>query len=80
MEVTGSGADHVVAFDRGGAVTGDPPARWRLADEGWGDTALQLPNGAWRDLLTGDRVVSDVAGVAVDALLTRLPVALLVRG
>ena len=40
---------------------------------------LQLPNGAWRDLLTGGRVVSDVAGVPADALLTRLPVALLVR-
>jgi (1->4)-alpha-D-glucan 1-alpha-D-glucosylmutase len=50
-----------------------------LARDGWGDTALQLPNGAWRDLLTGERTVSDVAGVAVDQLLTRLPVALLVR-
>ncbi len=80
VEVTGSGADHVVAFDRGGAVTVATRLPVRLADEGWGDTALQLPNGAWRDLLTGDRVVSDVAGVAVDALLTRLPVALLVRG
>ena len=80
VEVTGSGADHVVAFDRGGAVTVATRLPVRLADEGWGDTALQLPNGAWRDLLTGERVVSDVAGVAVDALLTRLPVALLVRG
>ena len=79
VEVTGSGADHVVAFDRGGAVTVATRLPVRLADEGWGDTALQLPNGAWRDLLTGERVVSDVAGVAVDALLTRLPVALLVR-
>ena len=51
----------------------------RLAGDGWGDTALQLPTGAWRDLLTGERVVSDVAGVAADALLARLPVALLVR-
>jgi (1->4)-alpha-D-glucan 1-alpha-D-glucosylmutase len=84
VPVTGSGADHMLAFDRGGpesggAVTVATRLPVRLAAEGWGDTALQLPNGAWRDLLTGERVVSDVAGVAADALLTRLPVALLVR-
>ena len=37
------------------------------------------PGWAWRDLLTGERFVSDVAGVAADVLLARLPVALLVR-
>ncbi|WP_344687635.1 malto-oligosyltrehalose synthase [Blastococcus jejuensis] len=79
VAVTGSGADHAVAFDRGGAVTVATRLPLALADEGWGDAALQLPTGAWRDLLTGERVVSDVAGVAVDALLSRLPVALLVR-
>jgi (1->4)-alpha-D-glucan 1-alpha-D-glucosylmutase len=84
VAVTGSAADHVVAFDRSGAdspgvvavATRRPVA---LATEGWGDTALQLPTGAWLDLLTGERFVSDVAGVAVDLLLARLPVALLVR-
>jgi (1->4)-alpha-D-glucan 1-alpha-D-glucosylmutase len=79
VEVTGSGADHAVAFDRGGVVTVATRRPAALAAGGWGDTALQLPNGAWRDLLTGQRAVSDVAGIAVDALLTRLPVALLVR-
>ncbi|HEY4626669.1 MAG TPA: malto-oligosyltrehalose synthase, partial [Blastococcus sp.] len=84
VEVTGSGASHVVAFDRSGeggdgvvAVATRLPVA--LAAEGWGDTALQLPNGAWRDLLTGERFVSDVAGIAADVLLARLPVALLVR-
>ncbi|SNR29521.1 malto-oligosyltrehalose synthase [Blastococcus mobilis] len=79
VEVTGSGAQHLVAFDRGGVVAVATRLPARLAADGWGDTALQLPNGAWRDLFTGDRVVSDVAGVAADVLLTRLPVALLVR-
>jgi (1->4)-alpha-D-glucan 1-alpha-D-glucosylmutase len=79
VEVIGSAADHVVAFDRGGVVAVATRLPVRLAAEGWGDTALQLPNGAWRDLLTGERVVSDVAGVAADVLLARLPVALLVR-
>ena len=84
VEVTGSGAEHVVAFDRSGpdgdgAVTVATRLPVRLAAEGWGDTALQLPNGAWRDLLTGERLVSDVAGIAADVVLARLPVALLVR-
>jgi (1->4)-alpha-D-glucan 1-alpha-D-glucosylmutase len=79
VAVTGSGAGHVVAFDRGGAVTVATRLPARLAADGWGDTALQLPNGAWRDLLTGERFVSDVAGIPADALLARLPVALLVR-
>jgi (1->4)-alpha-D-glucan 1-alpha-D-glucosylmutase len=79
VEVTGSAADCVVAADRGGAVPVATRLPVRLAASGWGDTALRLPTGAWRDLLTGERVVSDVAGVAADRLLARLPVALLVR-
>ncbi|MGY2066626.1 malto-oligosyltrehalose synthase [Blastococcus sp. SYSU DS0619] len=77
--VTGSAAEQVIAYDRGSVVVVATRLPARLAADGWGDTALQLPNGAWRDLLTGERVVSDVAGIALDALLTRLPVALLVR-
>ena len=79
VEVTGSAADHLVAYDRGGVVVVATRLPVGLAAEGWGDTALQLPNGAWRDLLTGERVVSDIAGVAADVLLTKLPVALLTR-
>jgi (1->4)-alpha-D-glucan 1-alpha-D-glucosylmutase len=79
VTVTGSAAEHVVAFDRGGVVAVATRLPVGLAADGWGDTALQLPNGAWRDLLTGVRAVSDVAGIAADTLLSRLPVALLVR-
>jgi (1->4)-alpha-D-glucan 1-alpha-D-glucosylmutase len=79
VAVSGSAADHVIAFDRGGVVPVATRLPLALAGEGWGDTALQLPNGPWRDLLTGERFVSDVAGVAADLLLARLPVALLVR-
>jgi (1->4)-alpha-D-glucan 1-alpha-D-glucosylmutase len=79
VEVRGEAADHVVAFDRGGAVSVGTRLPARLAATGWGDTALQLPTGAWQDLLTGERFVSDVAGLAVDTLLAKLPVALLVR-
>ena len=79
VQVTGSAADHLVAYDRGGVVVVATRLPSGLAADGWGDTALQLPNGAWKDLLTGGRIVSDMAGVAADPLLGRLPVALLVR-
>jgi (1->4)-alpha-D-glucan 1-alpha-D-glucosylmutase len=79
VTVTGRAADHVVAFDRGGAVPVATRLPARLAAEGWGDTAVELPTGAWRDHLTGARVVSDAGGVRVGELLDRLPVALLVR-
>jgi (1->4)-alpha-D-glucan 1-alpha-D-glucosylmutase len=79
VRADGPAADHVIAFDRGGAVTVATRLPVGLAARGWGDTALHLPNGAWRDLLTGERFVSDAAGVAAETLLARLPVALLVR-
>ncbi|SFO46937.1 maltooligosyl trehalose synthase [Geodermatophilus obscurus] len=79
VAATGSAARNVVAFDRGGAVTVATRLPVALAATGWGDTALALPTGAWRDVLTGGRVVADAAGVLVGDLLARLPVALLVR-
>ncbi|CCH89070.1 Maltooligosyl trehalose synthase [Modestobacter italicus] len=80
LEATGAAADSVVAFDRGGVVAVATRLPVHLAATGWGDTALQLPTGAWRDLLTGARVVSAANGVALSEVLAQLPVALLVRG
>jgi len=79
VEVRGAAADSVVAFDRGGVVTVATRRPVQLAASGWGDTALQLPTGAWRDLLTGNRVVSAADGAPLTEVLGRLPVALLVR-
>jgi (1->4)-alpha-D-glucan 1-alpha-D-glucosylmutase len=79
VEVTGSAADCVVAADRGGAVPVATRLPVRLAASGWGDTALRLPTGAWRDLLAGERVVSTAEGAPVAKVLRKLPVALLVR-
>jgi (1->4)-alpha-D-glucan 1-alpha-D-glucosylmutase len=74
VSATGSGADHVLAFDRGGAVTVVTRLPVGLARRGgWGDTSLAL-EGTWRDVLT-DRLVS----TRVDDVLRDLPVALLVR-
>jgi (1->4)-alpha-D-glucan 1-alpha-D-glucosylmutase len=72
---TGDAAGHVVAFDRGGALTVVTRLPLGLAArEGWGDTQLGLPPGRWHDLLT-DRPASSELG----ALLDTLPVALLVK-
>ncbi len=79
VEATGDAAGHVVAFDRGGAVTVVTRLPVALAATGWGDTALALTTGAWRDVLTGTRVVSRAGGLPAGELLARLPVALLVR-
>ncbi|SDN84326.1 maltooligosyl trehalose synthase [Geodermatophilus sp. DSM 45219] len=79
VTATGIESDHLVAFDRGGVVAVATRLPVGLSIAGWGDTALQLPTGAWRDLLTGGRFVSDADGLPVAGLLERLPVALLVR-
>jgi (1->4)-alpha-D-glucan 1-alpha-D-glucosylmutase len=79
VEVTGPAAGHVVAADRGGAVAVATRLPVGLAATGWGDTALRLPTGGWKDLLTGEHVVSTVDGAAAADVLRRLPVALLIR-
>jgi (1->4)-alpha-D-glucan 1-alpha-D-glucosylmutase len=70
----GAAAEHVLAFDRGGAVSVVTRLPVGLAARGgWGDTELEL-EGTWRDVVT-DRPV----GVRLDDVLRELPVALLVR-
>ncbi|WP_345524796.1 malto-oligosyltrehalose synthase [Nocardioides endophyticus] len=91
VTATGPAADHVLAFDRGGAiaVVTRLPAGLETAG-GWGRTRLDLPVGEWRDILTGHPVVEvrgpsgpslETTSTAVDLadLLAIHPVALLVR-
>ncbi len=74
VPASGPAADHVLAFDRGGAVTVVTRLPVGLDERGgWGDTVLSL-EGTWRDVLTG-RVVTS----RLDDVLRDLPVALLVR-
>ncbi|NYG54381.1 malto-oligosyltrehalose synthase [Nocardioides perillae] len=76
----GEATDHVVAFDRGGAVAVATRLPVGLARRGgWGDTSLDLPEGAWVDEVTGRRLAAGPGGVPLAELLADLPVALLRR-
>ena len=75
IATSGPAAGHVLAFDRGGAITVATRLPVGLAARGgWGDTTLQLPPGGWHDVLTGTP-----ASVRLAELLGTCPVALLVR-
>jgi (1->4)-alpha-D-glucan 1-alpha-D-glucosylmutase len=71
----GDAAGHLVAFDRGGAITVVTRLPVGLAARGWGDTAVLLPEGTWTDLLTGREYARTAPA---HALLADYPVALLI--
>jgi (1->4)-alpha-D-glucan 1-alpha-D-glucosylmutase len=73
----GEASDHVVAFRRGDDVV-VAVTRWtvRLAETGWGNTVLPLPEGSWTDTLTG-AMASGPTSTA--ELFADLPVVLLER-
>jgi (1->4)-alpha-D-glucan 1-alpha-D-glucosylmutase len=75
MLADGSAREHVVAFQRGDDVV-VAVSRWtvRLAESGWGDTSLALPDGDWTHRLTGRRFSGSAA---LADLYADLPVALL---
>ena len=75
LPAVGSAADHVVAFDRGGAVTVAARLPVSLAHEGWGDTELLLPGRAVVDVLTGREY--EGGSIPLSDLLSTYPVALL---
>ncbi|MCW2757649.1 MAG: maltooligosyl trehalose synthase [Nocardioidaceae bacterium] len=77
LDAHGSAAEHLLAFDRGGAITLATRLPVGLAVTGWGDTALDLPDGTWVEQLSG-RVVPGGTHPVAD-LLGDLPVALLAR-
>jgi (1->4)-alpha-D-glucan 1-alpha-D-glucosylmutase len=75
LAATGAGAEHLVAFCRGDDVV-VAVSRWtvRLAETGWDETSLTLPDGSWRDCLTG---AAHSGRVRAAALFAQLPVTLL---
>jgi (1->4)-alpha-D-glucan 1-alpha-D-glucosylmutase len=74
---SGAKRKHVIAFARDQrAVTVVPRLPLKLGGD-WGDTAIEVPNGRWRNHFTGETLTGGVASVA--KLLKRFPVALLLR-
>jgi (1->4)-alpha-D-glucan 1-alpha-D-glucosylmutase len=74
---TGATADHAIVFKRGaGLITVAPRLVIGLRNK-WGDTTLHLPEGNWRNELTGQSPLSGT--VALAELLAGFPVALLAR-
>jgi (1->4)-alpha-D-glucan 1-alpha-D-glucosylmutase len=72
----GSKSDHVVGYLRGDSLAVFVP-RWPLKLGGnWGSTTADLPEGTWKNKLTGER---SGGRVRAQALFKRFPVALLVR-
>src|SRR5690606_28557659 len=80
LAAEGPAADHVLAFVRGGeVVTVVPRLGVRLHEAGgWRGTGLALPPGHWTDRLTGNRWTGGEP-VPMERMLSRFPVALLVR-
>jgi len=76
VEAFGPAARHVVAYDRGGAVTVATRLPDALARTGWGDTTIMLAGHPWQDTLTGARYAGGEVRLA--ELLARYPVALLI--
>jgi (1->4)-alpha-D-glucan 1-alpha-D-glucosylmutase len=72
----GDRAQHVVAFMRGsGAITLVPRLVVGLAGR-WGDTAIDIPAGKWRNELSGQ--VFDGGRIEVSRLTDKFPVCLLI--
>jgi (1->4)-alpha-D-glucan 1-alpha-D-glucosylmutase len=73
----GSKSEHLVAFIRADHVATIVP-RWPLKlGSNWAGTTLQLPDGHWRNRLTGNQVQG--GRIRVQTLLERFPVALLAK-
>lgn len=82
LHAEGSADEHVLAFERGGAVTVVTRLPVGLeAKGGWGDTTITLPAGEWRNVLARDGGVDRLHQrvVRLDDLLADSPVALLAR-
>ncbi|MEX2480364.1 MAG: malto-oligosyltrehalose synthase [Gammaproteobacteria bacterium] len=77
LNLSGGKAVHGVSFLRGEGVAVVVPRLVHALGGDWGDTALHLPEGHWRNVLSGETM--DAGDVPVAHLLATFPVALLVR-
>jgi (1->4)-alpha-D-glucan 1-alpha-D-glucosylmutase len=75
LAANGIKAAHVVGFARAGCAAVVVP-RWNLKrGDSWAGSTIDIPDGSWRNLLTGDLLRG--GRLRVQSLLTRFPVALL---
>ncbi|MBW4040688.1 MAG: malto-oligosyltrehalose synthase [Acidobacteria bacterium] len=78
LAATGRAADHLIAFDRGGAITLATRLPVRLAEHGgWGDTTVDVGSAPVIDVLTGREFQG--GELRVSDLLEHYPVALLIE-
>lgn len=75
IRASGSAADHVIAFERGGEVVTVAPRLLRKLNGNWGDTAIDIAPGHWQNIFTGERMEGGALQIA--ALFGSFPVALL---
>jgi len=73
----GPQAERVIAYLRGRSVL-TVVQRWPLCVAPWEDTAIDLPEGKWRNCLTDERITR-VGAFKVKDCLSKFPVALLAR-
>jgi (1->4)-alpha-D-glucan 1-alpha-D-glucosylmutase len=74
---SGAQAAHVVAFARAGNVLVVTQRHTLTLNGAWSDTAITVPQGSWRNRLSGERIES--GETKVEQLLREFPVALLTR-
>lgn len=72
----GNRKDHLIAYSRAGQVVTLAP-RWSLRLGEWLGTSIELPEGNWKNIFTGDSVQG--GSIRAGALLERFPVALLIH-
>lgn len=75
VRIAGEKAFHGLAFARNGTAVTLIPRLVVTRNGEWGDTWIDLPEGRWRNVLTGDRVEGGRS--LLGTLLERFPVALL---
>ncbi|HVN94630.1 MAG TPA: malto-oligosyltrehalose synthase [Terracidiphilus sp.] len=77
LQVEGPKREHLIAFSRGDSVAVAAP-RWNVKlGSGFGSTTIELPQGSWSNVFTGENV--NGGSVRVQQLLRKFPVALLAR-
>ena len=77
LMVDGAKHDHVIAYLRGEDIVTVVPRLILKLGGAWKDTSVTLPEGRWRNRMTGAKI--DGGEVGVKELLENFPVALLAR-